>query len=206
MGAQTIQSTTPLTLTTTVHPADYQALGFPFPTTPLISVMADTGCQSWLTSLQVIQRLGLTKHNLIPVTMHMYAANNNNIKILGAVILRLTGPSRSGKTLETRQIVYVTTDSNKFFLSREACTELGLITTTFPTVGEAVDELRTSNPFMKTPNSVLHNPTDNPCNCPRRQLPPPKPTQPPFPATPANRQRGFSTIMVPDSIPAPTNH
>ena len=164
-------------------------------------------CTYKATSLQVIQCLGLTKHNLIPVTMHMYAANNHNIKILGAVILRLTGPSRSGMTLETRQIVYVTTDSIKFFLSREACTELGLITTAFPMVGEAVDQLRTSNPFMKTPNSVLHNLTDNPCNCPHRQLPPPKPTQPPFPATPANCQRGFSTIMVPaHSIPAPTNH
>ena len=165
-----------LTLNATVHPADYQALGFTLSTNPPkpapISVMADTGCQSCLTSLQVIQRLGLTKHDLIPVTMHMYAANNHNIKILGAVILRLTGPSKSGKTLETRQIVYVTNDS-----------------TTFPTIGEAADQLSTTNPSVETPNPALHNQTDDPCNCPRRQLPPPKPTHPPFPATPANRQR-----------------
>ena len=119
----------------------------------------------------------------------MYAANNHNIKILGAVILRLTGPSKSGKTLETKQIVYVTNDSNKFFLSREACTELGIITTTFPVIGEAADQLSTTNPSVETPNPALHNQTDDPCNCPRRQSPPPKPTHPPFPATAANRQR-----------------
>ena len=96
--------------------------------------------------MQVIQRLGLSERDLIPVTMHMYAANNHGIKILGAAILRLSGPSRSGKILETRQVTYVTNDSNKFFLSREACTELGLITESFPTVGEAAAHLQAHRP------------------------------------------------------------
>ena len=110
-----------LTLTATAHPDDYQALGFQLTNTHIksvkLSAMADTGCQSCLASMQVIQRLGLSERDLIPVTMHMYAANNHGIKILGAVILRLSGPSRSGKILETRQVTYVTNDSNKFFLS-----------------------------------------------------------------------------------------
>lgn len=85
----------------------------------------------------------------------MYEANNHSIKILGAVTLRLTGPSKSGKALETQQIVYVTNDSTKFFLSRDACTELGIITKTFPTVGEAADQLSTTNLSVETPNPSL---------------------------------------------------
>ena len=182
-----------LTATATANPDDYQALGFTLnathPKPTQISVMADTGCQSCLASMHVIQRLGLSKRDLIPVTMHMYAANNHGIKILGAVILRFSGPSKSGKVLETRQITYVTNDSNKIFLSREACTELGLITESFPTVGEAADQLRTISPPQQTPISTAQNHTTIPCNCPRRQLPPPKPTQLPLPATEANRAR-----------------
>ena len=145
--------------------------------------MADTGCQSCLASMQVIQRLGLNERDLIPVTTHMYAANNRGIKILGAVILRLSGPSQSGKILETRQVTYVTRESNKFFLSREACTELGLITESFPTVGETAANPHASN------SPVFSAQTTSPCHCPWRQPPPPKPTQLPFPATDANRER-----------------
>ena len=67
----------------------------------------------------------------------MHSANNNGIKILGAAILRFSGRSKPGQTIETRQIVYVTSDSDKLFLSREACMALGMISENFSTVGEA---------------------------------------------------------------------
>ena len=49
--------------------------------------------------MKVIQHLGLCEDDLIPVTMQMHAANNNGIKILGAIILRFTGRFPSGQTL-----------------------------------------------------------------------------------------------------------
>lgn len=52
--------------------------------------MADTGCQSCLAGVQVIHKLGLTKSDLIPLTMKMHAANNGGITILGATILRIS--------------------------------------------------------------------------------------------------------------------
>ena len=129
--------------------------------------------------------------------MHTYAANNNGILVLDAVILRFTGRSLSGQTLETRQIVYVTSDADRLFLSREACTALGMISENFPTVFEtlhlskamALDEdpagsqRTTPAAIPPTPESALNSP----CDCPRRQTPPPNPTQLPFPATEANR-------------------
>ncbi|CAH3031504.1 unnamed protein product [Pocillopora meandrina] len=110
-------------LTATAHPEDYTALGYNPPKSQLataqLSAMADTGCQSCLASIKVIRRLGLCESDLIPVTMKMHAVNNKGISILGAVILRFSGRSPSGKALESRQIVYVTSDSDKLFLSRD---------------------------------------------------------------------------------------
>lgn len=159
--------------------------------------MADTGCQSCLASMKVIRRLGLHEDDLIPVTMRMHAANNNGIKILGAVILRFSGKSKSGETLESQQIVYVTSDSDKLFLSRETCKALGMISKNFPTVGEALQLHDMTKPDVScdatgehpldaaSPESAL----SSPCNCPHRQTPPPNPTAPPFPATEANRMK-----------------
>ena len=192
-----------LTLTATIHLEDYTALGFK-PVSQQsksirLSAMVDTGCQNCLASITVIPRLGLTENDLIPVTTRMHAANNNGIKILGAIILRFSGESTHGQTLETRQIVYVTHDSDKLFLSRATCKALGMIPGSFPTVGETPQSSTENEPSMSSdaagqtnqhslPNvpDSAHNP---PCDCPRRETPPLKPTQPPFPATEANRKR-----------------
>ena len=69
------------------------------------------------------------------VSMKMHDANGKGINILGAAILRLSGKSPNGEPRETRQITYITDNSDKLFLSREACIALGIITTRFPTVG-----------------------------------------------------------------------
>ena len=146
-----------------------------------LSAMADTGCQSYLASTTVLRRLGLNQKDLIPVTTRMHAANNNGIKILGAIILRFSGTSQSGQTCETRQIVYITNDSNKLFLSRETCTALRIISGNFPTVGEAPQPSTTNekqkpsdaaeqihlSPTPNTPESAHHQS----CNCPRRMVP-----------------------------------
>ena len=118
---------------------DYKALGFELKirTRPLsLSAMADTGCQSCLIGIGAVSRLGLARENLIPVSMKMHAANNKDIRILGAAILRFSGRDKDQNRLETRQVVYVTDSSDKMFLSREACVALGMLSKTFPTIGE----------------------------------------------------------------------
>ena len=128
-----------ITVSASVQSHDYHALGFALTSKPkptVVHAMADTGCQSCLASMTVIQRLGIHKKDLIPVTMRMHAANNNGIQILGAAIVRFSGKAACGDSFETRQIVYVTKDSDKLFLSREACMSLGIISENFPTIGE----------------------------------------------------------------------
>ena len=121
----------------TANIEDYKALGYKFPTgfrAIHAKVMADTGCQSCLVSMSIVRRMGLTEKDLIPVKMQMHAANSNRIDIIGAVILRLSGRSKLSETHIAKQIVYVTKDADKFFLSREACIQLHMISEKFPTV------------------------------------------------------------------------
>ena len=122
--------------------------------------MADTGCQSCLASMNVDRRLGLCEGDLIPVTICMHAANNNGIKIIGVVILRFSGQSTSRQSLQTCQIVYVTHDSDKLFLSQEACTALGLISSALPTFGES--PCPTTTPRQPLQQNFIHQHNPNP--------------------------------------------
>lgn len=163
-------------------PADVKELGMQAPrmnNSPLISskAMADTGCQSCLSGVALLHTLGLTKQNVIPVKMKMTAANNKSIGIIGALPLRITGTSPSGLKLVTHQLVYFTDDSSRLFLSKQACTALGIISRNFPTVGESL--LATSN--VPPESGITQD-----CQCPKRELPPPLPTKLPFDPIPEN--------------------
>ena len=124
-----------LKLKVEVNNRDYGALGFTLKARNSVAfteAMADTGCQSCLSGTHLLCELGLTRGDLIPAALHMRAANDQQLAIIGATILRLSIPG-SHKT--TRQLVYVTENVKKLFLSREACEDLGLIGQAFPRIG-----------------------------------------------------------------------
>ena len=106
------------------------------PNTIFVDAMADTGCQSCLAGSKLIEELKLPSKDLIPVSMQMHSADYHDIPILGAVILMLSGKDQSGDERTTRQIIYITDSTDKLFLSRGACVDLGIISAQFPTVGE----------------------------------------------------------------------
>ena len=173
-----------VTITVVAVSSDIEELGIKStiasPTlTATYSATADTGCQSCLAASDLLPQLGLNKHNLIPVTMKMSAANNLGITIIGALPLRITGTSPTGEKHTTRQIVYFTPSTKRMFLSKQACVALGLISSNFPTVGET---LEASNEPLPPENS--HN-----CQCPKRSSPPPKPSSLPYPPTEDNRDK-----------------
>ena len=116
--------------------------------------MADTDCQSCLASDNILHPLGLTEHDLISVTTKMHAANTNRITILGATVLRFSGKSETNEIINTQQIVYITDSCSKIFLSREVCVTLGIISSSFPTISEATNDID---------DSTL-------CCCPQREL------------------------------------
>lgn len=163
-------------------PSDSHDLGINASTercTPKVSykAMADTGCQSCLSGLVLLQELGLNKTHLIPVKMKMRAANNKGIHIVGALPLQVSGASPSGKIHVTKQIVYFTDDTSRLFLSKQACAMLGIISANFPTIGETLNACSSPSDSMNPEHS---------CPCPERDLPPPPPTTIPYAPTAEN--------------------
>lgn len=118
-------------------PGDHKTLGIELvarSTAVSMPAMADTGCQICLAGLRVIHPLGLRESDLIPVTINMHTATDSSIRILGAILLRLSSRDPCGQLIEMRQMTYITPSSDKLFLSREACMDLGIITNDFPTL------------------------------------------------------------------------
>ena len=162
---------------------DYFAIEPPHGKTATLNVIADTGCQSCLAGINVLSKLGLTTRHLLKCSMKMHSANNQSIPIMGALFLELRGLGPSGKKLTTKQIVYFTNQSEKFYINREACLKLGLVPNTFPTIGDSnIGKVVSSNSVSSF--SAL----TSECNCPARQKTPPIPKKLPFPATARNKK------------------
>ena len=181
---------------------DYSSLGQQLKKPPrrfTTKAMADTGCQSCLAGTATMKRLGLTTKDLLPVRLKMRAANDSPITILGAILICLAEPQ--GKR-STTQMVYITDHVDKIFLSQEACADLGIIPTGFPTTRcDSADNPDTSNqdrrPTQDHPNQDRRPDQDAPrtCSCPQRAQPPTKLTEAPFPPTQDNRGKLESFLL-----------
>ena len=171
---------------------DYEALGF----CPVMAkgqgvtllVMADTVCQPSLAGIRAFRRLGIDIHDLILVRMRMHAADEKPLNVLGAAILRFCGRSANGQKRHTRQIVYVTDNTDKVFLSREGCVALGLISDTFLKIGEG-GAVHLENGTSQGEAHERERRESDRCDCPRRQRPHPRPERLPFPASADNHKR-----------------
>ena len=150
-----------------------------------ISALADTGCQSCLAGTNLLHKLNLKVSDLIPVKTKMRSANNGGIRLLGAILLNLSGSDRQGRTFSSNQMTYITDCSDTFFMSRSACANLGIISERFPMIGEAFPEIEeTASALNLTPG--ITTPSLASCGCLQRTSPPPLP-RPPVAETEDNR-------------------
>ena len=174
-----------VTLAVETQPEDYTLLGqqLKIPKRRFTTqAMADTGCQSCLASTATMKKLGLTSKDLLPVSLRMRAANNSQINIRGAILVKMSEPQ--GKR-STKQMIYITDHVDKLFLSQEACTDLGIVPTGFPTTKCDTTETATaSDQDTSVPQEAPKH-----CSCPRRTTPPPKLNESPIPTTPGNRDK-----------------
>ena len=175
-----------LRLRMTTEPDDYAQLGYQHSKVAPkhIDVVADSGAQSCLWSRKEFYANGFSKKDLIPVRHAMKAANSAPITIDGAALLRLSGVSGDGDTVEARVMVYISPEANSFFLSREALVQLGVIPSTFPQVGAAFTEPDTECANVTETEAV--KPTTPCCDCPKRVAPASKPDKLPFKACSEN--------------------
>ena len=186
-----------LSLQATVDVGAYDQLGLPAPPrhSAEVSAVADSGAQTCLMGLPVLRRLGLRRSHLTRVTKRILAANSEEISVLGVVFLQLSGPASPSQTLTTSAMVYVTDSTDRFYLSRAALTDLGVLEADFPKIGAAGGgehaaascESGTSPDAQAEPRPTTT--TTAGCGCPRRSPPPGRPSQLPFAPDTHNRER-----------------
>ena len=110
---------------------------------------------------------------MIPVVHRMKSANRSPITIDGAVILRLSGRTADNQLIEAAAIVYISPDTNTFYLSMEVMIQLRIIPKTFPQMGAVMDNQL--NVTAVTTSTLLA-----PCGCLIRTKPPPRYKNLPF--------------------------
>ena len=155
-----------------LHPDDYSSLGYQLPSynqSVTVTALADTGCQCCLAGTNLLQHLNLRNDDLIPTKMVMNAANNKSINILGAVVVRLKSLNNLQNTTETRQMIYITTDTDRMFLSREA---LGIIQKDFPHI------TLTDSKSITGRSSLAQQANHSACDRQPQYLPPSSSTKP----------------------------
>ena len=144
-----------LKLRLTTDDSDYFHMGAECPrlTPSHIEVVTDTGAQSCLWSRDKFLQCGFHTSDPIPVKRTMKAANR------GAILIRLSGTDNVGRTHRAPVMAYVSPDTQKFYFSREALIQLGIISKDFPQIGTTMEACAATNQELAA------------CGCPKRMLP-----------------------------------
>lgn len=182
-----------------------------------LEAMADTGCQSCLAGLPTLRKLGLSKRDLIPVSTKMRAANNSSLELMGATILKLQnqGTDRSSRQMVyitpsvSKLFISMEACADLGIISQQFPNHTNTAALAHSNQAQESDEPHPCQPArncstnqpphdanaasaIANGNQPKDTSTTSPpqparCDCPRRQLPPPRPTSLPFEATEANR-------------------
>ena len=177
-----------ITVTMSLCETAYEDLNIPAPRVTTrqstLASLPDTGAQMVVAGVPQLHRLGVTKRELIPLSNGISAADNSGLGLLGGVLVNIAGQADDGTQFSTKQLCYIAENIDCLFLSRQACRELGIIGEDFPSIGA----------FRKTSSALSNMSTETspglddsrPCTCPARTLPPPCPTELPYPPTVEN--------------------
>ena len=121
--------------------SDYERFGFACPTTKggTLSAIADSGAQCCVWGVKDFLGAGFSLSDLFPVKQGLTSVSKSGLKILGACFLRLSGVSGTGKFLSSGAFTYVSPDVSGFYLSQNAMGQLGILPSSFPSVGAAAE-------------------------------------------------------------------
>ena len=160
----------------------YQQLGITQPRNgkqSMATALPDTGAQMVVAGPNTLHKLGVTKSELIPLSSGVNAANNQQLKLLGGLLLLISGTGQDGVKRISKQLCYIAEGISRVFLSKSACKDLGIISPDFPVIGKFGDG---ANESLEVNKCDIVDPDDhNICKCARRELPPPVPAKIPFP-------------------------
>ena len=99
-----------------------------------VTAIADTGAQVNVC-LDEFVKYGCSRDILTPA-LNLVAANHFSISIVGAFFAIIKGLSCHGHVVQCRAMVYVSADIQTLFLSHGTLATLGVLSPSFPSLGE----------------------------------------------------------------------
>ena len=92
-----------------------------------LEALPDTGAQMVVAGIGIVQKVGLREADLIKPALSIKAANSEEMKLLGAVFLTISGENkRTGEKRESNNLVYIASNVSEFFLSKNCYGTLDL--------------------------------------------------------------------------------
>ena len=101
-------------LSMAVQKEDYKHFGFHLfvqPNTVSVDAMADTGCQSCLVGFKLVEKMGLSSRDLIPVNMRMHSADNRDKLPNGSISVENTVSHLTLRSLYSHRMKWNSPDS-----------------------------------------------------------------------------------------------
>ena len=167
-----------LLLSIQVERSAYSSLCLPVPRTSLKATRskqqqccADTGAQLTTVPLSLLSYLGVQSSSLLPIATNLNTVTGAPVDLVGGIFLEFSETNlTTGVTCRSKQLAYVSSTIPYTFLSREACADMGLIPTSFPSIGSCSNAATIAG--VTCSNDEVSDPAEPHCSCPVRQLPP----------------------------------
>ena len=96
--------------------------------------VGDTGATVCCSGPDTMEQMGIKVQDLLATDMSLFAADNKNLTVLGALPVMIMVPTMDGSTVTTRDLLYIVEELACMFLSRESLANLGSISECFPIV------------------------------------------------------------------------
>ena len=100
-----------------------------------VKATPDTAAQITLAGSDLLNRLKISRRDLIQVSQRIKGVSNQTLHIIGALLLDITGQDINGYFIKTKELVYISEGATGVLLSKRACQELGIIPSNFPMIG-----------------------------------------------------------------------
>lgn len=136
----------------------------------VIDVITDTGAQTCCAGPEMLEQLNMPRGYLVPTSHLSVGIDRKSLNIMGVALVAF----KRGDVTAYHPL-YITRGCQGLYLSLKAQKDLGILGQSYP------------DNVTSTQAATREYSKEEQCNCPRRQKPPPKPSEIPFPPTPENR-------------------
>jgi hypothetical protein len=124
--------------------------------------VADTGATVVCGETELMQGMGLKLNQLLPTNLTLFTADKKSLTVLGAVPVIISVKCGDGSTATTRDMLYIVEELTSVFVSRDALSNLGIVSKEFPKVATNVS--RASAGWPGSRGSVRTPPSTSPAS------------------------------------------